>query len=73
MHRDTDTSDTLTLTHELRLKHALTSVSLRTDTLKCQRSVREVSQLLSVKCQCVEPCVVGMKVSARKIPIEDVG
>ena len=72
MHRDMDSSDTLTLTHELKPQNALTSVSPRTNTLKCQRSVREVSRVLSVKCQCVGLCVVGIKVSEKNIPIEEV-
>ena len=58
MLRDTDSSDTLTLTHGLKLKKSLTIVSLRTDTLKVSGSVKstvsEVSRVLSVKCQCVE-------------------
>lgn len=54
MLRDTDSSDTLTLTHGLKLKKSLTLVSLRTDTLKVSGSVSEVSRVLSVKCQCVE-------------------
>ena len=72
MYRETDSSDTLTLTHESCLKKSLTSVSLRSDTLRCQRSVREVSRVLSVKCQCVGLCVVGMKMSEKNILIEEV-
>jgi len=53
MFRDTDSSDTLTLTHGLKLKNSLTVVSPGTDTLKVSVSVREVSRILSVKCQCV--------------------
>lgn len=44
MYRAYDTSDTLTLTHKLKLNFLLTLSELRTDTLKCQRSVREVSE-----------------------------
>ena len=54
MQRGTDTSDTLTLTHELKLKNRLTLSELHTDTSKCQRSVREVSNVVSVMCQFVE-------------------
>ena len=54
MQRDTDSFDTLTFTHGLKLKKSLTIVSPRTDTLKCQRGVREVSKVVPVKCQCVE-------------------
>ena len=36
MQRETDSSDTMTLTHGLKLKKSLTIVSPRTDTLKCQ-------------------------------------
>ena len=55
MDRDSiDTSDTLTLSFNLRLKNILTVSVSRTDTLKCQRSVSEVSREVSVKCQCVE-------------------
>ena len=67
MHIDTDSSDTPTLTHESCLKKSLTNVSLRTDALKCQRSVSKVSRVLSVKCQCVESSVLGVKVSEKKI------
>lgn len=58
MQRKTDSSDTLALTHESCLKESLTSVSPHTDTLKCR---------------CVEPCVVGVKVSKKRILIEEVG
>ncbi len=70
MQRETDSSDTLTLTHDLKLKKLLTSVRTRLTLWKCQRSVREVSRVMSVKCQCVESCVVGTKVSERKIQNE---
>ncbi len=65
-YRDTDSSDTLTLTHGLKLKNSLTIVSPRTDTLKVSESVSKVSRVLSVKCQCVKPCAVGTKVSEKK-------
>ena len=65
MQKDTDSSDTLTLRHELKLKKSLTSVSPRSDTLKCQRSVSKVSRLLSVKCQCVE-----LKLIEREVSVE---
>lgn len=48
-----DTSDTLTLSLKPKLNFGLTLSELATDTLKCQRSVREVSNVVSVKCQCV--------------------
>lgn len=67
MQKDTDSSDTLTLRHELKLKKSLTSVSPRSDTSKCQRSVGKVSKVLSVKCQCVKPCIVGVKCQRKKI------
>jgi len=54
MQRGTDSSDTLTLTHGLKLKRSLTIVSPRIDPLKCQWSVSGVSRVMSVKCQCVE-------------------
>lgn len=69
MYRETDSPDTLTLTHESCLNNSPTSVSLRSDTLKCRRSVREVSRVLSMKSQCVELCVVGIKVSEENILI----
>lgn len=49
MHRETDSSDTLTLTHESCLKKSLTSVSPRTATLKCQRSVKSTVSEVSVR------------------------
>lgn len=48
MYRETDSSDTLTLTHESCLKKSLTSVSPRSDTLKCQRSVKSTVSEVSV-------------------------
>ena len=72
MYREIDSPDTLTLTHESCLIKSLTSVSPRSDTSKCQRSVREVSRVLSEKRQCVESCVVGTKVSEENILIEEV-
>ena len=52
MFRDTDSSDTLTLTHGLKLKNALTVVSPSTDTFqsvrKCQGSVKNTVSEVSV-------------------------
>ena len=62
MQRDTDSSDTLTLERNSCLKITLTIVRIPlTLQLNCQRIVNEVSRVVSVKCQCVESCVIGVK------------
>jgi len=54
MERLIDTSDTLTLRHELKLNISLTVSALGTDTKPVSVSVSEVSKILSMKCQCMK-------------------
>ena len=59
MHIDTDSSDTLTLRHELKLKKSLTSVSKPNDRWRYVSNV-------SVVCQCVE-----IKLSEREVSVKN--